>query len=1441
MGMKNNMIIRINVDDKLETYYFDQNICIGNLQFIKDNNTIHLLYEDNDVVVECNEIINFNNKQIIILDNNHKKFILKDKVYFGSNGDVICNPKFILEDKTIKIIKANNVFLNYKKVDDIEFKIDYCDDIQIDDLVFSINKDVINLYCGYQTVYLEQIYSNDNKTIDFPKYYRSARIIKSVPKKTIKIDKPKNKSQIKKESILWMIMPPLLTSLVTVGASFFMGRGPFVIIMIATTIVTTVFSIVKFFKEKRELNITNKLREENWYKYIILKIEELEEAKNQLVNSINFNTPKIGDIISMIEGYNSRIYEKELHDEDFLEVKLGYAIQDTPYKIDFNEDLLEVNKDSLEEQAKEIYNHYRQIENTPITIDLKVESVGLVGSEKVINMQLHNLITQLVFFHSYHDLSIMFLGRKKDYKEFGYLKNYRHFYLSDLNIITNAFSIDNKLKNLNALYNIIKERIKLKQENKNVGFDHHILLVVKDLNDIINHSIMQYLDKLIDINVSIVVCSSNISSLPQFINTIELYEDSNHGLLIIQKDEEKNLEHKLEIITDVNFDYISRKLAKLDHKLITSTSIPNNVTILDLYNATTIDDLNIANRWSKSQISKSMSVPIGIKAENQIVELNLHENFHGPHGLVAGTTGSGKSETLQTFLLSLAINFSPEDIGFLIIDFKGGGMGNLFANIPHLLGTITNLDGDDIMRNLDSVNAEVTRRQEIFNNVGVNNINLYTEMYKKGEVKEPLPHLIVVSDEFAELKKQHPQFMEQLVSIARIGRTLGIHLILATQKPSGVVDDQIWSNSKFKLALKVQDESDSNEILKTPDASRITQTGRAYLQVGNNEIYELFQSGYSAAVYNQKFNDDLDYDRRIYLVDNIGQKQLVNDINQVQEEGISQLDAIINEIVDVYNRGDFKPVKKTWLPPLSDNLCIHYDNIDINNIDEVNLKISLGMMDLPLKQSQKEYIIDFDTDGNIAIFSSSGYGKSTTIMNILLQLANNNNPNLLNYYIIDLGTSGLIPLSDLPHCVDYISYDTFDDKFRKLVRLLNKEINRRKDLLSQLKVSNISIYNKMVEEKLDYKFVVIDNYDVFVESYEEYDDTILKLTRDGNSVGIYTILGITRQQSLRPKISANIKTKIVQYMFNNSDVVDIIGNNRFTLPENIKGRAIVKDNDYCIMQVYKPVEGNNYQEYNKNLKDQIDNIVNKYQGEKLLSLPVMPNELMYSNMNLFDYADKKGIVLGLNIDDVEKEVLIDEISSFSIIGPAKCGKTNVLEVILDQVEDAYIIDSRRMTLFKYRDKFNYTTNEPQEFLNFVDVLVSIVNERKEAMEKSLLNNEFLIPDDFYESLENKYLIIDDAQTFCELMDQIVDHDQLLYDLNQVGFKIIVTIDSGRFSGLNSSFNFIKNIPNYLIIKSNGYLSFIEQNVKLESYKAYLHTEYADKIINLPKFDKDIYD
>ena len=212
------------------------------------------------------------------------------------------------------------------------------------------------------------------------------------------------------------------------------------------------------------------------------------------------------------------------------------------------------------------------------------------------------------------------------------------------------------------------------------------------------------------------------------------------------------------------------------------------LTFFDMLRCGNVAQLNALVRWKSSNPVKTLAAPLGVNKDGSLLHLDIHQKAHGPHGLIAGTTGSGKSELIITYLLSVAACYDPLEVGFVLIDYKGGGMSDTLKALPHVVGVIDNLGGrQSIHRAMVSITNELKRRQRIFKETGerltMKNLDIheYQGLYRAGKVDEPLQHLIIVSDEFAELKQQEPEFMDDLVSAARIGRSLGVHLILATQ------------------------------------------------------------------------------------------------------------------------------------------------------------------------------------------------------------------------------------------------------------------------------------------------------------------------------------------------------------------------------------------------------------------------------------------------------------------------------------------------------------------------------------------------------------------------------------------------------------------------------------------------------------------------------------
>ena len=466
-----------------------------------------------------------------------------------------------------------------------------------------------------------------------------------------------------------------------------------------------------------------------------------------------------------------------------------------------------------------------------------------------------------------------------------------------------------------------------------------------------------------------------------------------------------------------------------------NSNLPTMISFLEMYDVGKVEQLNITNRWKNNDPTKSLQAPIGVDKNRELFKLDLHEKFYGPHGLIAGMTGSGKSEFIITYILSMAINYSPDEVSFILIDYKGGGLAGAFQNketgmkLPHLAGSITNLDTVEMNRALSSIQSELRRRQRIFNdardalNESTIDIYKYQRLFREGLVQEPVTHLFIISDEFAELKSQQPEFMDQLISTARIGRSLGVHLILATQKPAGIVDDQIWSNSKFRVCLKVQDKSDSMDMIKCPDAASLKETGRFYLQVGYNELFALGQSAWTGAKYYPTEKRKKKIDETINIVDNVG--NVVKSLDTIKKDldvkpQGEEITNIIKYLIKVSDERHIS-VKQLWLDKIPEFIYVEKLRQKYNYLPEKGvINPIIGELDDPNNQRQDILTLSLSADGNTIIYGSAGNGKELLLTTLIYSTIVDHTPSEVNFYILDFGGETLRAYNNAPQVGDVI-------------------------------------------------------------------------------------------------------------------------------------------------------------------------------------------------------------------------------------------------------------------------------------------------------------------------------------------------------------------------------------------------------------------------------------
>ncbi|HDA1767476.1 type VII secretion protein EssC [Staphylococcus aureus] len=1315
------------------------------------------------------------------------------------NAIIIKDFQSIQESQYVRIVhdKNTDVYINYELQEQLTNKAYIGDHIYVEGIWLEVQADGLNVL-SQNTVASSLIRLTQEmphaQADDYNTYHRSPRIIHREPTDDIKIERPPQPIQ-KNNTVIWRsIIPPLVMIALTVVIFLVRPIGIYILMMIGMSTVTIVFGITTYFSEKKKYNKDVEKREKDYKAYLDNKSKEINKAIKAQRFSLNYHYPTVAEIKDIVETKAPRIYEKTSHHHDFLHYKLGIANVEKSFKLDYQEEEFNQRRDELFDDAKELYEFYTDVEQAPLINDLNHGPIAYIGARHLILEELEKMLIQLSTFHSYHDLEFLFVTREDEVETLKWARWLPHMTLRGQNIRGFVYNQRTRDQILTSIYSMIKERIQAVRErsrsNEQIIFTPQLVFVITDMSLIIDHVILEYVNQdLSEYGISLIFVEDVIESLPEHVDTIIDIKSRTEGELITKEKELVQLKFTPENIDNVDKEYIARRLANLIHVEHLKNAIPDSITFLEMYNVKEVEQLDVVNRWRQNETYKTMAVPLGVRGKDDILSLNLHEKAHGPHGLVAGTTGSGKSEIIQSYILSLAINFHPHEVAFLLIDYKGGGMANLFKDLVHLVGTITNLDGDEAMRALTSIKAELRKRQRLFGEHDVNHINQYHKLFKEGVATEPMPHLFIISDEFAELKSEQPDFMKELVSTARIGRSLGIHLILATQKPSGVVDDQIWSNSKFKLALKVQDRQDSNEILKTPDAADITLPGRAYLQVGNNEIYELFQSAWSGATYDIE-GDKLEVeDKTIYMINDYGQLQAINkDLSGLEDEEAkenqTELEAVIDHIESITTRLEIEEVKRPWLPPLPENVyqedLVETDFRKLWSDDAKEVELTLGLKDVPEEQYQGPMVLQLKKAGHIALIGSPGYGRTTFLHNIIFDVVRHHRPDQAHMYLFDFGTNGLMPVTDIPHVADYFTVDQ-EDKIAKAIRKIHDIISERKRLLSQERVVNIEQYNKETGNSIPNVFLIIDNYDTVKESpfMEEYEEMMSKVTREGLALGVYIILSGSRSSAIKSAIFTNIKTRVALYLFENNELTNIIGSYKKGV-KDVKGRAAINDDNFTQFQIAQPFELAEGQTYNEHIKNEVAQMKEFYVGDYPKHIPMMPDKVFMEDIReAYDLEkiihEEHKLPLGLDFEDVELVSL--DLTSSSIVTAIKPTEMEKMNDIIMSSLSVYsknqfvILVDAEDNMSQYADDVTSYYSAPSDLSNIRLGFKQEIEARKNG-EKSIE--------------ECKIVFINNIKRFNQLTGMTEDEIRMLFNEGQ---KVnIIIIASGLYSDTIGAFD-----------------------------------------------------
>lgn len=1162
---------------------------------------------------------------------------------------------------------------------------------------------------------------------EYPKFSRNTRIKAVVCKDDIEILDPPAAPQKPKNNLLTRLLPSM-GMLIAAGAMAIFG-GAMIIMSVISAGMAIFTSVLTLRQGNKEYKQSSEERSRKYNVYISNKRKDIETCRADEKAVLDSLYISQNEEIRRFEAFSPSLFDRTPEDKDFLSVKLGEGAVEAQRHIKYRkQEKLEID-DALQVLPGQLSDEYRYINSAPVMCSFKdINAVGMVGSLEDRYNVFKNTIIDIVARQYFKDVKMVFVAQEGNADKIYWLRMLPQVSVDEQKIKTVVTDDESK----KIVFEYLYKELTLRQQTKK--YDNHIVIFLFDEYGFKSHPISKFVEKAKDLGVTFVFFGATTSDIPLGCERLIFLNGANSGCLMLTEDNSQTTEFTYAPISTEDAKKVVELLTPVySEEISLEGTLTKSISMFEMLNVLAVDDINLKERWKTSEVYKSMAAPLGV-SKSGIVYLDLHDKAHGPHGLVAGTTGSGKSEILQTYILSMATLFHPYEVGFVIIDFKGGGMVNQFKDLPHLMGAITNIDGKEIDRSLKSIKAELQKRQRLFAEAEVNHIDKYIRKFKNGEVAIPLPHLIVIVDEFAELKAEQPEFMKELISAARIGRSLGVHLILATQKPSGQVNEQIWSNSKFKLCLKVQNQEDSNEVIKSPLAAEIKEPGRAYLQVGNNEIFELFQSAYSGAP--EKMDDTSIKEFSIKSVSSCGKRTPVYVQKRKKADGINttQLDAIV-EYVNLYTQKEgIERLPNICLPPLESSISVPKELTAKGN------SYPIGIYDDPDTQYQGEAYFDFDADNTI-IVGASQTGKTNLLQLIIREIASQKKANEASFYIIDYGSMILKNFEELNH-VGGVVLSSEEEKLKNLFKLLLQELDVRKEKLMSVGVSSIYSYKEAGYNDIPHLYVILENFAVFRELYaDKYEDDFLFIAREGIAYGISLIVTATTTSGFGYKYMSNFANHIALTCNDNSEYSNLFDRCR-TEPSNIPGRVLVCFNKVIYeAQTYLSFNGEKEIDRISVIKAFITDQNNRNIGLRAKRIPEVPDTFDQSYIfDNFAVDVQNQIAVSLNYQQVEPVYFdITSMPQLTLVGKLTANMVGFEKALINEIKksyfdrptDVYIIDSLSRDLAKYQEEpfvEEYSIDYSMLSTIFEDVTGKLEERYSEVLEEGLevLDNKPLL-------------------------------------------------------------------------------------------------------------------
>lgn len=865
--------------------------------------------------------------------------------------------------------------------------------------------------------------------------------------------------------------------------------------------------------------------------------------------------PDPATVLLIATGPRMRLWERRRDDPDYLSVRLGVG--------DIESDVTLEDPEQLEHRRRVAQTAY----DVPVTVSLRERGVlGIAGGGDLPRDLGRWAVAQLAVLQSPRDTWLYVLTDTAHVRAWDWVRWLPHArpQSGQDTLVTLGHDTETCARRVAELSAQLTARRAALAANGNRALGGPDIVVVLDGARRLRSlpGVVALLKEGPALGIRVIALDAQEQLLPEEASAVVLQTPS--GLVVRQQREDLVSEVTPDLVSEPWLQRVAHALAPLrDISGSEEDSVlPSACRLLDVIGLEPPSADSVAARWALS--GRSTEAVVGVSLDGPFA-IDLVRD--GPHGLIAGTTGAGKSELLQTIVASLAVANRPDGMTFVLVDYKGGAAFKDCVDLPHTVGMVTDLDTHLVERALTSLGAELTRREHQLAEVGAKDIEDYVDLSHSRGGLEPMPRLLIVIDEFASLARELPDFVTGLVNIAQRGRSLGIHLILATQRPSGVVSPEIRANTNLRVALRVTDAGESSDVLEAPDAGRISKRtpGRAYVRLGASSLVP-FQSGRVGGRRPGVVSATVRPAWLTAVTDAMmGQPAPMppRTASAATDAEVTDLTVLVDAVREATERLGLPAQHSPWLPALTSDLVLAdllAGRVLFPPATALVPPAPYAMEDLPAEQARRAATVDLHTFSHLAIVGGPRSGRSQAVRTMAGSLAQVASPADIHLYGLDCGNGALLPLTDLPHCGAVVQR-TQTDRVVRLLDRLSAEVARRQEVLAAGGFADLDELRVSVSEaeRLPHLVLFLDRWEGFLGSFADHDNGALvervqTMLREGASVGVHLV--ITGDRSLvAARMGSLVEDKIALRMPDRNDY-GLLGLNPRKLPEDVpEGRG----------------------------------------------------------------------------------------------------------------------------------------------------------------------------------------------------------------------------------------------------------------------------------------------